>query len=141
MRASTIAAVFAVLIAYATDVRGQDYQASYERIRAGLERTAITSPTIAIAHREVTPDAPERTRAARSAVTARRTRQQGSGRDSVWNGLLIGAGIGGAGGYVWARNLCGPNDAECFAIAAPVGVLGGAGIGAAVGALLDALHK
>ena len=62
-------------------------------------------------------------------------------RDSVWNGLLIGAGIGTGGGYLWARDICGASDTECFAIAAPVGILGGAGIGAAVGALLDALHK
>jgi hypothetical protein len=36
---------------------------------------------------------------------------------------------------------CGGDDAECFAIAGPVGVLGGAGIGAAVGAFVDALHR
>jgi hypothetical protein len=60
-------------------------------------------------------------------------------RDSVWNGLLIGAGVGAAGGYVWARHLCGSNDRECFTISAPVGVLGGAAIGAAIGAILDAL--
>ena len=142
MRASTIAAVLAVvLMGAAAEARGQDYQPSYERIRAGLERAAMTSPTIAIAHRNVAADAPEPTAAARSAATARRNRQQTSGRDSVWNGLLIGAGIGAGGGYLWARNICGSNDAECFAITAPVGVLGGAGIGAAVGALLDALHK
>jgi hypothetical protein len=62
-------------------------------------------------------------------------------RDSVWNGALIGGAIGGAGGYVWARNICGNNDSECFAIAGPVGILGGAGIGLAVGAIADALHN
>jgi hypothetical protein len=62
-------------------------------------------------------------------------------RDSVWNGALIGGAIGGPGGYVWARNICGNNDSECFAIAGPVGILGGAGIGLAVGAIADALHK
>jgi hypothetical protein len=61
-------------------------------------------------------------------------------RDSVWNGALIGAGIGGVGGAVWGRQMCGSNDSECFAIAGPVGILGGAGIGAAVGAIADALH-
>jgi hypothetical protein len=59
-------------------------------------------------------------------------------RDSIWNGLLIGAGIGATGGYVWARHECGSNDTECAAITNPVGILGGAGIGAAIGAILDA---
>jgi hypothetical protein len=62
-------------------------------------------------------------------------------RDSVWNGALIGAGIGAGGGYVWAHNICGSNDDECFAIAGPVGILSGIGIGAALGAVADALHK
>jgi hypothetical protein len=62
-------------------------------------------------------------------------------RDSVWNGALIGAGIGAGGGFIWARNMCGTNDSECFLISAPVGILGGIGIGAAAGAVADALHK
>ena len=62
-------------------------------------------------------------------------------RDSVWNGLLIGAGIGAGGGYIWARNICGTTDDECFAIAGPAGILSGIGIGAAIGAVADALHK
>jgi hypothetical protein len=57
-------------------------------------------------------------------------------RDSIWNGLLIGAGA--AGGYIWGRSLCGPNDRECPTISTTAGVLGGAGIGAAIGAILDA---
>ena len=61
-------------------------------------------------------------------------------RDSVWNGLFIGAGVGAVGGAVWGRQTCGANDSECFAIAGPVGILSGAGIGAAVGAIADALH-
>jgi hypothetical protein len=61
-------------------------------------------------------------------------------RDSVWNGTLIGAAAGAAGGAVWGRQTCGGNDSECFAIAGPVGILGGIGIGAAVGAIADALH-
>jgi hypothetical protein len=61
-------------------------------------------------------------------------------RDSVWNGTLIGAGVGAAGGAVWGLKTCGSNDNECFAIAGPVGVIGGAGIGAAIGAIADALH-
>ena len=70
-------------------------------------------------------------------LARRRVPAQGR-RDSVWNGALIGAGVGAAGGYFWARQLCGTNDAECFAISAPAGVLGGAGIGALIGAILDA---
>lgn len=61
-------------------------------------------------------------------------------RDPVWNGALIGAGIGAAAGVVWGRQTCGSNDTECFAIAGPVGIAGGAGIGAALGAIADALH-
>jgi hypothetical protein len=61
-------------------------------------------------------------------------------RDSVWNGSVIGAGIGAAGGAAWGLQTCGSNDGECFAIAGPVGIIGGAGIGAAIGAVADALH-
>jgi hypothetical protein len=61
-------------------------------------------------------------------------------RDSVWNGTLIGASVGAAGGAVWGLKTCGSNDDECFAIAGPVGILGGAGIGAVVGAIADAMH-
>jgi hypothetical protein len=67
-------------------------------------------------------------------------RASGGRGDSVWNGTLIGAGVGAAGGAIWGLNICGSNDTECFAIAGPVGILGGAGIGAAVGAIADALH-
>jgi hypothetical protein len=62
-------------------------------------------------------------------------------RDSVWDGVLIGAGIGAAGGAVWGVTTCGTTDDECFAIAGPAGIITGAGIGAAVGALADALHR
>jgi hypothetical protein len=57
----------------------------------------------------------------------------------VWNGLLIGAGLGAAGGYLWAWNFCGPRDEDC-SIITPVGMLGGAAIGGAIGAIVDALH-
>ena len=67
-------------------------------------------------------------------------RPSGRPRDSVWNGLLIGAGVGAAGGALWGLKTCGSNDDECFAIAGPVGIISGAGIGAAVGAVADALH-
>jgi hypothetical protein len=59
----------------------------------------------------------------------------------LWNGTLIGAGIGAGSGYLWAHNVCGTNDSECFAIVAPVGLIGGAAIGAAVGAIVDALTR
>ena len=67
-------------------------------------------------------------------------RTSGGRRDSVWNGTLIGAGVGAAGGAVWGLQTCGSHDTECFAIAGPVGTIVGAGIGAAVGAIADALH-
>ena len=54
---------------------------------------------------------------------------------------MIGAAIGGVGGYIWARSLCGSDDTECFVITGPVGILGGVGIGALVGAVTDKLHK
>ena len=68
-------------------------------------------------------------------------RAVGGRRDSVWNGILIGAGVGAAGGAVWGLAICGSSDDECFAIAGPVGIISGAGIGAAVGAIADALHR
>ena len=70
----------------------------------------------------------------------RREPAPGRTRDSVWNGTLIGAGVGAASGVVWGLQTCGSNDTECFAIAGPVGIIGGAGIGAAIGAVADALH-
>ena len=62
-------------------------------------------------------------------------------RDSVWDGALIGAGIGAGSGFVWALAQCGTTDTECFMIAGTVGIIGGAAIGAAAGAIADALHK
>jgi hypothetical protein len=70
-----------------------------------------------------------------------RERAPSRGRaDSVWNGTFIGAGAGAASGAVWGLKTCGSNDNECFAIAGPVGIISGAGIGAAIGAIADALH-
>jgi hypothetical protein len=102
----------------------------YRRIRSALEQ----------------PVRPTRFAVSKASVSAiRDARSQAvikSGRrDSVWDGLLIGGGIGAAGGYLWARHICGSNDPECFAIAGTVGVLGGFGIGAAIGAIIDALHN
>lgn len=56
--------------------------------------------------------------------------------DSLWNGLLIGAGVGIVATEVWARQTCG-NDGECAAITRLVGWGALAGGGAAVGALFD----
>jgi hypothetical protein len=78
-------------------------------------------------------------RATTALPLARQTAVIKTQRDSIWNGLLIGAGAGAVGGYIWARQQCGTNDPECFTISATAGVLGGAGIGAVIGAILDAL--
>lgn len=57
-------------------------------------------------------------------------------RDSVWNGALIGVGVGAAGAWVFTRANCGPagHDKECAMIAGlastvtfiPAGAIGGA---------------
>ena len=112
------------------DARAQELTPNYERIRRALERAPQASALV-VSGKPTGVVAPVR----RDASQVVRT------RDSVWNGALIGAGIGAVGGYVWARNICGSNDSECFVISAPVGILGGAGIGAAVGAIADALHR
>ena len=129
MRRSTLAAIlFAALLATPAASFAGDYTPDYARIRSGLERTAsIRSAPV-----------PASTALRQSTQNARVTSGQ---RDSIWNGLLIGAGIGAVGGYVWARNECGSNDAECSAITNPVGILVGAGIGAAVGGILDAFSR
>jgi hypothetical protein len=57
--------------------------------------------------------------------------------DRLWNGILIGGGIGVAAGFLAASGVCGQNDSECSAIARPVFVLPGIGIGIAIGALID----
>ena len=65
---------------------------------------------------------------------------QGGKRDKLWNGMLIGAGIGAVAGMVVApRALCGGHDTECAvivraAIGLPV-IAGGIGIGALVDGL------
>ena len=44
-------------------------------------------------------------------------------------------------GGVWGAGQCSAPDPECAAIAVPAGVLGGAGIGAAVGAVVHAIRR
>jgi hypothetical protein len=110
----------AALLGWPNLSSAEDYAPDLARIRAGLATTASITTTI---RRE-------------TSVAAARPPQRGK-RDSVWNGILIGAGVGAVGGYIWARHECG-NDGECAAITNPVGILAGAGIGAAIGAILDA---
>jgi hypothetical protein len=59
--------------------------------------------------------------------------------DSVWNGAVIGAGIGAVTGYVWGRELCGGDDDECLIRSVPVGLVIFTPAGAAAGALIDRL--
>ena len=109
--------------------QGRNADVQTLRVRRALER-----PSIMPARSMRLPEPVSKSRASQPAP--------GERRDSVWNGALIGAAIGGAGGYVWARNICGgTDDTECFVISAPVGILAGIGIGAAAGAVADALHK
>jgi|RhiMethySRZTD1v2_1073278.scaffolds.fasta_scaffold1570289_1 hypothetical protein len=143
MRTTAIALIFPILLGCAAGAGAQENRPGDDRMPAGLEQHATKPPVIAQALQRIssTPDAlraPSRSAAAR---TPSRTTSRPSRHDSVWNGALIGAGVGAAGGYLWASNLCGSNDAECFSVAGPVGILSGAGIGAAVGAVLDALTK
>jgi hypothetical protein len=102
----------------------------YRRIRAALEQP-VRPARFAVSKASVSVIRPARSQAV----------IQSGRRDSVWDGLFIGAAIGAAGGYVWARHGCGSNNPECLAIAGTVGVLGGFGIGAAIGAIVDALHN
>jgi hypothetical protein len=59
--------------------------------------------------------------------------------DPLWNGALIGAGVGVAAAWVFLRKNCGPAgyDSECAAIAGPVGFVTFVPIGAVAGALVD----
>lgn len=131
LRSVVASAVLLCLLCLACPaLAGPHNEPDYRRIRIALERPATRS-RFAVSALSISAIRP-----ARSQAVVRSGR-----RDSVWEGLLIGAGIGAAGGYLWGRNQCGPNDSECFAIAGPVGVLGGIAIGATVGAIVDALHN
>lgn len=61
-------------------------------------------------------------------------------RDRLWNGMLIGAGVGAVAGMLVApQALCGSNDSECAVIVrAAIGIPAVAG-GIGVGALIDGL--
>ena len=133
-----VAVVVAVLVFSSSAFAHQDEgtatvpQPNYARMRQALQRSA-TPPVLRL--ESVTSDATALGR------NARQRDASSDRRDSVWNGALIGAAIGGVGGYIWAQDICGGDDSECFAISGPVGILGGAGIGLVVGAVDDALHK
>ena len=112
------------LLALPTVSRAEGYSPDTARIRRGLTTSAPIDSTVRA-----------------TTATASTTARQNGRRDSVWNGTLIGAGIGVAGGYLWARSQCGSNDAECSAIANPIGIFCGAAIGAAIGAIADAFTR
>ncbi len=69
-------------------------------------------------------------------------RNASGGRDSLWNGVLIGAGVGAAVGMLIApRAFCGAHDTECativrVAIGLPA-IAGGIGVGALVDGLMS----
>ena len=124
-----VAIIVLFCLAWPAFVEAEAAVPDYRRIRAALERC----------------DTPARFTVSRASVPSMRSPPEQPAapapRDSVWNGVLIGAGAGGVSGYVWARNICGSNDRECLFRAVPAGILGGAGIGAAFGAIIDALHR
>jgi hypothetical protein len=126
---SIVAITALFCLAWPAVVEAEAAAPDYRRIRAALERS----------------DTPARFSVRRASVRSMRPpRVQPAGsapHDSVWNGVLIGAGAGGVSGYFWARNICGSSDRECLFRAVPAGILGGAGIGAAFGAIIDAFHR
>ena len=63
-------------------------------------------------------------------------------RDSLANGMLIGAGIGAAVGMlVMPQMLCGAHDTECSTIVRAVIGLPSIAGGLGIGALVDAVNK
>ena len=62
--------------------------------------------------------------------------------DKLWNGMLIGAGVGAAVGMLVAPPaFCGSNDSECATIVrVAIGLPAIAG-GVGIGALVDGLNK
>jgi hypothetical protein len=129
MLKSIVASTLLILLAFPAIARAEDVR-DYRGIRAALARSDAP-PRLAVRTASLSAIGPAR----RQAVV------KGGQRDSVWDGLLIGAGIGAVGGYQWGRHICGSNDSECFAIAGTVGVLGGIAIGATIGAVVDRLHN
>jgi hypothetical protein len=57
--------------------------------------------------------------------------------DRLWDGMLIGGGVGAIVGTVAGRKLCGtPPEPDCAALMIPAGFI----YGIALGALVDGLH-
>jgi hypothetical protein len=113
--------------------RAAEYTPRLDRIRAAVaadRRLPVADRRLPVLVNAGTPVA--------APATARRAPARR--RDPLWNGILIGLGAGIGGGYLWARNTCGSNNRECDFRAYPVGVVAGAGIGAAAGAIIDALR-
>ena len=83
-----------------------------------------------------------RAEAAQLAATASAKRTGPPHRDSVWNGVLIGAGVGALAGFGLGRSLdspsCPRSGIECGQ-GAIVGTVGGAFWGAIGGWIIDAL--
>jgi hypothetical protein len=128
-RVKHLSLLTAVSIAASVPVRAGEASDNLERLRRALEKPA---PVLSL---------PADTPVSKPRLT-RQVPQSRPRSDSIWEGLLIGAAIGGAGGYIWARQICGgTDDTECFLISAPVGIAGGIGIRALVGAVVDKLHK
>jgi hypothetical protein len=126
MRSVAITVLFLLLGAPAA--HADELKADYDR----LARALRTPPAATVSLRAAKP-------LTTNSVLARQDTP--ARRDSVWDGALIGAGVGAGSGYLWAYAQCGTNDSECFMIAGTVGIIGGAAIGAAAGAIIDALHK
>jgi hypothetical protein len=67
---------------------------------------------------------------------------QSKSGDKLWNGMLIGAGVGAAVGMLIAPPaFCGSNDSECATIVRVVIGLPAIAGGVGIGALVDGLHK
>jgi hypothetical protein len=126
---SVVAITALFCLAWPAFVEAEAAAPGYRRIRVALDRSDIPA-RFTVIRVSVPSMRPPRVQPAAPAS-----------RDSVWNGVLIGAGAGGVSGYFWARNSCESNDRECLFRAVPAGILGGAGIGAAFGAIIDALHR
>lgn len=110
----------------APPVAAQSYRPDLERIRRGVQVQPQVSSS---------PPSRSELRAVKQ-PTGRVVKE----KDSVWNGALIGAGLGAGSGYLWARSQC-PNDTECFAIASPIGIVVGGGLGLLAGVLVDAMTR
>jgi MFS family permease len=61
-------------------------------------------------------------------------------KDSLWNGTLMGAGVGAVFGALIGSTLLDCSECSGFNVPLTFGVLG-AGVGAGIGAGIDALHQ